>query len=195
MYYYAEKKLAFAMPPRTGSTMFNRLLLEWGAKALNPDRHAKPSEVIISEPHTIYGFFRDPLDRYLSMVRYFRAIIDKWYILVTNPNYFNSVGMTAEEIQQITYDQFIDFPVEGAVVKYYKDPQIDWLANAELLNFNNYRPEVLRVARMFDVKEVTISLLNDSEKTNEQPSQRVIDYVRSFYAEDYRLGRERGLLI
>lgn len=195
MYYDTQRKLAFVMPPRTGTTMFSRLLTEWGVTA-HQHKHCKPPEAQIDglNEYVIYGFFRDPLDRYLSLVRYFQMSVEKPEIIKVAKEKFANVGLTIEQVVNASYDDFVDFPETNLAVPFYFDPQVDWLANAQLLDFNNYTQEVLRVARMLGQNQVQIGVLNDSPQSNEIPSQKVIDYVQLRYADDYRLGRERGLL-
>lgn len=180
------------MPPRTGTTTFGRLLNEWGVPEIGLSRHTKPTEVEINEPHKLYGFFRDPLDRYMSLVRYYKMIVANPEFRKANEKGLSEIGTTVEEVQAMTYEEFIDFYMKGVNVTFYMHPQVDWLANAELLDFNNYTAEILRIAKMFNVKQVTFGILNDSFKTDELPTQRVIDYVQSRYSEDYRLWRERA---
>jgi hypothetical protein len=194
MYYDAQRKLAFVMPPRTGTTMFSQLLKSWGVPEIGNSRHSKPSEVTITELHTLYGFFRDPLDRYISLVRYYKMIIAEPSMRKSNEENFAKFGMTVADVQALTYAQFIDFAAQGVTVTFYMHPQTDWLANAQLLNFNNYTQEILRVAKMLGQTQVRVGKLNESTPSDEVPSQRVIDYVQARYSDDYRLGRERGLL-
>ena len=72
MYYDEQRKLAFVMPPRTGTTMFSKLLTEWNVPLAGFSKHTKPSEIQLSQidQYTIYGFFRNPVDRFLSLLRY-----------------------------------------------------------------------------------------------------------------------------
>lgn len=193
MYYDTQRKLAFVMPPRTGTTMFSRLLTEWGVSEIGISRHTKPSEVTIEEPHTLYGFFRDPLDRYMSLVRYYKMMLSDSTTQKGISEKLALIGMTVSDVQALSYEQFIDFSTQG-IATFYMHPQVDWLANAQLLDFSNYTPEILRVARMLGQTQVRVGVMNDSTPNDEVPSQRVIDYVQSRYADDYRLGRERGLL-
>ena len=182
------------MPPRTGTTMFSRLLTDWGVAAHN-SRHTKPSDSQIDgfNEYVVYGFFRDPLDRYLSLVRYFKMSVEKPTVIETAKEKFANVGLTVEQVINASYDDFVDFPETNLAVPFYFDPQVYWLANAQLLDFNNYTQEVLRVARMLGQNQVQIGVLNDSPQSNEIPSQKVIDYVKSRYADDYRLAKERRL--
>ena len=151
----------------------------------------KPSEVTIEnfDQYQIYGFFRNPLDRFLSLVRYAQQEFTKFEKFNTD------AGMSADEIKLLTYDQFFDnFSKFNSFVPFYFDPQVEWIANANLLDFNNYNAEILRVARLLDITQVEIAKHNWTENSEEQPLQKVIDFVQSYYADDYRLGRERGLL-
>ena len=194
MYYDTQRKLAFVFPPRTGTTMFSRLLTDWGVAVYN-NKHTKPSEAQIDRfnEYVVYGFFRNPLDRYLSLVRYFQMSIQKPTVIEAAKEKFANVGLTVEQVINASYDDFVDFPETNLAVPFYFDPQVYWLANAQLLDFNNYTQEVLRVARMLGQNQVQIGVLNDSPQSNEIPSQKVIDYVKSRYADDYRLAKERRL--
>jgi hypothetical protein len=190
MYYDEQRKLAFVLPTRTGTTTFSMLLRDWGATKVE-GIHPKPDEAQIENfnEYKIYGFFRNPLDRFLSLLRYIREgkIIAK--------NFYANCGITGFEFSAFTYDQMLDaFPKYQPLVPKFFDPQVAWLANATALDFNNYTAEILRVARMFDVKQVNLAVNNWTDSGAEVPSQQVIDYVQSTYADDYRLGRERGLL-
>jgi len=110
-------------------------------------------------------------------------------------HFCKSFDITPEQFKQMNYDQMLDaFPKYQALMPKFFDPQILWLQNANVLDFNNYTAEILRVARMFGVTQVNISVNNWTDSTDEVPSQRVIDFVQAQYADDYRLGRERGLL-
>lgn len=190
MYYDARRKLAFVMPPRTGTTTFSQLLKKWGAVRADFS-HPKPSDVQIADfdQYAVYGFFRNPLDRFLSLVRYVRDGN------IFFGNFYVDCGITHEQFKQMNYEQMLDaFPKYQPLISKFFDPQIAWLENATVLDFNNYAAEVLRVARMFDVTQVNLSVNNWSDNSGEIPSQRIIDFVQSQYADDYRLGRERGLL-
>lgn len=189
MYYNAQRKLAFVMPPRTGSTMFSALLKLWNVPLIGNEHHAIPKSVHISEPHTIYGFFRNPLDWFLSLLRFMQKQSHKW------ANVQQAIKLSATEIKLLPYDDLIDaFPTYSTVIEQYFYPQTKWLENAQLLDFCNYHAEILRVARMLDVTQVHVGVMNDTNNSGVLPSQRVIDFVQSQYADDYRLGRERGLL-
>lgn len=191
MYYDTQRKLAFVMPPRTGTTMFETLLKQWGVPSVGQNKHLKPSEVQLDgiEQYTIYGFFRDPVDRFLSMLRHMQQKYGSLEKLTTDMN------LSADQIKALNYDGLVDlFPKYQNTFPFYFHGQTEWLANAQLLDYRNYVPEILRVARMLDVTQVYVGVMNQTDNTGVAPSQRVIDFVQSQYADDYRLGKERGLL-
>lgn len=190
MLYYKTKKLAFYMPPRTGTTTFSSLLRQWGA-VISDRKHAKPNEIDSSTfvDYTFYGFYRDPLERFLSLLRHMQQKYS------AQENVVAAMGISTEDIKTLTYDQLVDFfPTYEKVSTFYYSPQVEWLSNAEVLDFKKYNQEVLRVARMFDVNKVHLGTLNASVNTGLVPSQKVIDFVQTYYLDDYRFGRDRGLL-
>lgn len=189
MYYSPEYKLAFVMPPRTGTTMLSSFLKQQNLPFIGVNRHIKPADFNIdgADQYKFCGFYRNPLDRFLSLLRHLQQ--------QSNPALLKIAGTDANGFKSLDYDQLLElFPQFQKIFSAYFSPQIDWLVNAETLDFNNYVPEFLRVARMLNVSKVYVAIMNDTEKPDVAPSQKVIDYVQSYYADDYRLGRERGLL-
>jgi len=184
MYYDAQRKLAFVFPIRTGSTTFYKILENAGLASVSGEKHILMRDALVKMPelqnYSVYGFFRDPVDRFLSIKRYMLQLVPR-ILQYTNPK-----GL--EFVKNEDY--------ENAVLELpgYFTKQTDWLETATLLDFRNYTPEVLRVMKMLDIKQVSISVNNWTENSDEVPSQKVIDFVQSYYADDYRLGRERGLL-
>lgn len=184
MYYDPQRKLAFVFPIRTGSTTLYKILGDSGLIPIPDAKHIFIDDAIIKIPelkdYAVYGFFRDPVDRFLSIKRYLFQIVKN------TVQRMNPVGLEFLEKE--------DYENATAKLHLYFTPQTKWLNNATLLDFRNYTPEVLRVMKMLDVKQVSIAVNNWTENSDEVPSQRVIDFVQSYYADDYRLGRERGLL-
>lgn len=186
MYYDAQRKLAFVFPPRTGSTTFVSILKKLGLPAVSSnDKHILPKDAFVQMPelqeYALYGFFRDPVDRFLSTNR---------YILQNSPEILKLIHpMAFEFLQQEKY------PELAAEMPIYFYKQVDHLENANLLDFKNYTSEILRVAKMLGVKQINFARTNATLKDDGVPSQKLIDFVQSHYADDYRLGRERGLLV
>lgn len=185
MYYDTQRKLVFVMPTKTGSQTLLSLLKSWGLSSIEGDMHTKLKDIPDIQSYTVYGFFRNPLDRFLSSLRYIKERRIASIIL----------DIPYETVSAYSYDQFVDnFQLLNSKLNYYFDPQVEWLEGANLLDFNKFDLEILRVARMFDVQQVNIPVMNDTVPVNEVPSQKVIDFVQSYYAADYQLGREKGLL-
>lgn len=191
MIYCPERKLAFAMPPRTGTTTFSRLLKEWGFQEHQYQRHLKPKEVTIDgfEKYQLYGFFRDPLERFLSLLRYMQLMYSYW------DQVKSKLGYTESQWQSLSYDELIDlFPSYEKILPFYFDPQVTWLETANVLDFRNYDLEVLKIAKLLEIKKVTIAVHNHTELSAEKPSQKVIDFVKNYYDADYRFGAEKGMI-
>lgn len=171
--------------------MFSKLLTQWGLPLAGEGKHKKPSEVQLDniEQYTSYGFFRDPVDRFLSILRHMQQQYSAYKGLVKD------IGLASNQIKLLGYDELVDlFPKYENTFPFFMHTQTAWLANAQLLDYRNYVPEILRVARMLDVTQVYVEIMNETENPGIAPSKKVIDFVQSQYADDYRLGRERGLL-
>lgn len=167
--------------------MFSALLKSWNVSVIGAKHHDLPVNVKISEPYEIYGFFRNPLDRFLSLLKFMKNQIHKW------GNFRLAIGLSENQIRALSYDELLDaFPKYETLMDVYFLPQSEWLKAANLLDFNNYTQEILRVAKMLGQTQVLVGKLNESTPSDEVPSQRVIDFVQSYYADDYRLWQERA---
>lgn len=193
MYYDPIRKIAFVMPPRTGSTTFSNLLKSWGVpNLLSTNKHAKPNESGIENlnDYTFYGFYRNPLDRFLSLLRFLQQMPEMARLTSS------LIGINQKEFENLSLNDLIDnFPKYENIFPFYFNSQCKWLENSVALDFNNYAAEILRVARMFGVTQVNLAVNNWTNNFQETTPQKVIDFVQSYYADDYSLGRERGLLI
>lgn len=186
MHYCQQRKIAFVMPAKTGTTTFEHFLKLWELESVNGNRHIFYYEALDIKPdladYKFIGFFRNPLERFLSICR---------YVYLTPSQKFSKFVDYPDDI----YESYIDTVQNSVNSKMYiSSPQVQWLQNADLLDYRNYEMEILKVARMFEQTKVTMIKANGTPPCNVVPSQRVIDFVQSYYEDDYRLGRERGLL-
>lgn len=195
MYYFPDRKLAFVLPTRTGSTVLSYFLENNGGLfyvRMARIQHIQLHEIELEnfDQYAVYGFFRDPLDRFLSCLRNIQQFF------TTIKKFMDETNIPKEDFLKLNYDQLLDVVCDhkNPEVHRFLSPQVAWLANVNLLNFKNYTAEFLRVARLLDKKEVRLGVINSTVKSSEIPSQRIIDYVYSKYADDYRLGKEKGLL-
>lgn len=189
MFCCRNRKLVFVMATKTGTHTFSELLDSWGAEHVGNNAHIKLEEaaqyIPDIETYTAYGFFRDPLKRFLSCVRYLRE----------GQFEHRALKKSFSELMQLDYDYFVDnFDWCNNAIPSYFDPQVKWLEKVNVLDFSNFNLEILKVARMFDVSRVHIPVLNYTKDSAEVPSQKVIDFVNSYYLDDYRFGHERGLV-
>jgi len=194
MIYLAEPKMAFGMPLRTGSTTFATLLKEWGAAEFpNPSRkHAYLCDVIKSMPeivdYKLYGFMRNPLDRYLSIIRYMQKSEIAHF-------FAHELGISIQEFYSLTPNSLHTLlapnldKINTKITAFFA-PQTAWLKDAELLDFENYELEILKIARFLGKTHVTIPHLN-ATNNKEPATDEVKDFVQSYYADDCTLWKER----
>ena len=97
-----------------------------------------------------------------------------------------------ETLQTVSYEQLVDvFPIIEERCKIIFDPQSKWYTspNVEPLNFNNMEAELRRVTGNFKLSFVRSNTSTDFGRS--VITQKVVDFVRSHYAEDYALVKDR----
>ena len=182
------------MPPRTGSTSLTKLLNEWGAKLAVPEneggKHCFIKDAIKRMPelaeYKFYGFMRNPVDRYVSLLRYLQQGRQV-------PIIANDLGVPEKQIGSTppsTLHRLLLPKFDEFILKRYFIAQTAWLNGAELLNFENYDLELLKIARLLGKTRVTIPRLNGTIH-NETISDDIKDFVRHYYADDCALWKER----
>lgn len=178
---------AFLFPPKCGSQTAMRFLDECGWKSTH-QAHAVPEFLIKKYPnlrnYRIYAFFRNPLARFESAVLYakqaglYHKLMDEFLL---NQN----INKTRETV---SYDDIVDvFPAVKQTFGIIFKPQVDWyqVPNVTPLNFNNYESEIRRITGN---AEIPLVIRNKSTKFGKSViTQKVIDFVRNEYADDYRL--------
>lgn len=171
MRYCDKRKLVFFFPSRTGSTTFDYLLGEWGAKNyLDEARHIHPSDAVKKYPEVAdykkYGFFRNPMDRFISIVKHTKRY--------PSPR--------SESLHVTEYYNFFD--------KRFFGTQTKALEGCELLDFDNFESEITKVAGMFGFGKPIIPKSNSAAHLEFVPDQRTIDFVAEFFADDFKLGEQ-----
>lgn len=191
MYFCQERKVAFFMPTRTGSTTLKNIFDSWGLATVEGKRHCLPEDAQNFIPdiaeYKTYGFFRDPLERYLSCIR----------LLQQKHQYMQQSFESDAIVKKLTIG--MDYVTMMEITSHISDerafmfrPQVDWLANCELLDFDNYTAEVLKIARMFDKTQIKIQRHNHTDRSLvSDPCDEVKAFVREKYAADYALAKDR----
>ena len=169
MRYCDTRKLIFFFPARTGSTTFDYLLEEFGTKRIRDmHRHEFPKTILEAYPkfadYKRYGFFRNPLDRFISAVKHIKK----------NPH------------PMMEGISFKDYP-RVADPKFFAK-QVDTLEGCELLDFDNYDAEIAKIADLFGYKRTLfIPKSNTSSDVTVEVDNDTTEFVRDYYAGDYKL--------
>lgn len=219
MLFNKEQMVCFYEPTKTGSTTARNFLMRQGWNMLKPI-HGKPDAFISKYPslaeYKSYVFFRNPLDRFLSIIHHIKRGSETRYldafrtnensVKTTNPN-GDTLRTWADVIADIspkddpekTLANFTYEDVANNFDKFQPDfgyalrPQISWMnaPNLEVLDFDNYESELRRISGAADPDAYPIALLNVSpDKYRGEVTPAVVDFVRAAYAEDYQFAKD-----
>ena len=178
MRYCRHRKIVFFFASRTGGTSLVYLLNSWGVPSINiPSfsgeyiRHLIPKEAETYIPdlknYTRYCFFRNPTERFISACKFYRQTYD--------------FDLTADAVVS-NFDYYKEQPT------FFK--QINYFDNVQLLDFENYEDEIRKIGLLFGKENFKISKINVSGPKRLQISNAVLDFIKDYYAEDYKLGKE-----
>jgi hypothetical protein len=173
MLFHKPTKVAFVLPPKTGTTSLVLYLRKLDFKFV-PDKdfsvsnigHPFPKNLIAIHSnlanYKMYGFFRNPLDRYVSIIKMLKRL-----------------GKT------ITPNEFLDLNVGVLLAK-----QIDWLdyPNMTVLNFERFNEEVKALGERYGRSDIPVPKLNVSSMVVEVTDD-IKQFVRDYYAADYAFAK------
>lgn len=196
-----KRKIAIFLVPKTGTRslckLFKNVELE-----MNSYAHTNYKQFMAhykDDNYEFFAFYRDPLDRFISGLRYVKRSKSRYPTLL-HKYYGNSVKISCicskeyneldEEIKQkiedIELDWFLknwDFDTDLVFQK-----QINWLnyPKIQLLDFKKYDEEVLKLASKFNFIPSIVPKENVSLKLkNDFVSADVVNFVEKQYKEDY----------
>lgn len=211
-----QKKIVIFLTPKTGTytlckTFYGKGLDECGHNHENytsfrslsnrdPDKYGDPSK------YTAYAFYRDPVERAVSMLRY----IKRWR---THDFFHAFYG------NEIKISSFHDNPYEelSPELKAINDAvplievfrkmthqrdnvyrkQVHWLDFPEVqpLAFSRFEHEVRRLAKDLDLNIGEIPVGNSSVKIEylDHLSQDDVEEIKEYYFEDYKYFNDRGI--
>lgn len=174
MMFCKERQVVFFMPPRTGTTTLSSKLRELGFLGSNlvgegnPNpRHLTYEFVIKNYPefknYKLYGFYRDPEDRFLSTLNFCNA--DK--------QMFNSM------FSKVFLDNWVSFR-----------PQVDFLVypKVTVLDFGKFQQELEAVLGKDCIKTPVLKLNSVSKTTVVNSDLR--QYIQRMYRDDYELSEK-----
>lgn len=177
MLFYKEKQLAFVLNPKSGSTAARAFLLGLGMKHVPTSEddhiiarvHLTPDKAFAAYPnltgYTTYGFFRNPLNRFISGISNIHEKLEGNFDKLFSPHYFPHTLFR---------------------------PQIDWLdyPNVTVLDYANYKDEMKRIAELFGVSGIAPQKMNTTKSPMRRETTPAIEaFVREKYAADYEFAK------
>lgn len=210
-----EKKIAVLLTPKTGTFTLCSLFHKRGLDVCKHihENYSRFESICKSdnsygsiEDYTVYAFYRDPLDRALSMLRY----IKRW----RTHNLFHAIYGNDVKISSLEENRYEDLSPELKALNdtvplievfrkmhYHRDfvyrNQTHWISHprVKLLDYSNYEAEVRMLADQFEIDIPDVPVLNASIRSNEldiltfEEQQEIMRY----YAKDYEFLESKGL--
>lgn len=190
MIFHKEKKLCMFLPPKTGTQTARAFLLGAGWHIISP-QHEAPEFHLAKYPNLTgyksYVYLRNPLDRFVSGVLFLKQNAVSRYF-----KQFLEMRGIDTPLEYLTYEQFLDVLEEtnNQFAKIFS-PQVTWMThpNTEVLDFDNYEAEIRRISDDHTSPLITYNKSTDFGRS--VVTQKVIDFVRQYYAADYALAKDR----
>lgn len=211
-----KRRIVIFMPPKTGTVSLHRIFrdrdldvcehghgnyINFSLSCREDESYGKP------EDYTAFAFYREPLDRAKSMLRYikrrkchevFHAVYgNQVKISCLQPNtYF---GLSPELKKMNDEIRLIDVFRKMTHVRdtAYKK-QVNWLnyPNMNLLNYNDYDNEIRKLTELFGFH---IDIIPRANMSIHVPDADVMtedeeNEIKEFYKDDYEFLNSKGLL-
>lgn len=193
MLFHKAKQLCLFQVPKTGTTTARNFLPAIGWKYLPPE-HGEPAHFLSHYPnlnnYKMFAFVRNPLQRFESSILFLKALHTERFF----QEVLDKVGLD-KPIKDVSYDDFVDY--FDAFDKRYPiilDRQVKWFSDSrvEALDFDNYETELRKICETTNPQKRPIGWLNSTKAVaKSEITQKVIDFVRSHYAADYALAKDR----
>lgn len=181
MMFHRGTKTAFVLPPKTGTTTLVfcleklnfRLLPQ--KKYIGDNRHPFPKEFLKTYPvlneYKFYGFFRNPLDRFQSLLSMSGMLFKK----IDHKNYEKSLIKNFNSIESL---------------KRVPKNQVEWLDYPiiKVLDFDNFEKEVSQIGKAHGREDLEIPRLNASSR-HTVATDEMKTFVREYYSADYQFAK------
>jgi hypothetical protein len=188
MLFNKETQKAILLAPKTGTTTSRQFLKSAGWNVI-PPYYQYPEFYIQKYPnlqnYTIYLFLRDPVDRFVSAIKH-----------------MNREPIFSEQLSEMLQNNSADISIYEKAVNCFDElknqfgiffePQSRWAtpSNVEILDFDNYESELRRITGADE--SVKVPVLNKAPEADLGPvSDQVREFIKTAYAEDYALAKER----
>lgn len=180
MLFHKPTKTAFVLPPKNGTTSLMTYLRKLDFRFV-PNKefqitnigHPFPRDLVAIHPnlanYATYGFFRNPLDRYLSIVKMYKRL---GKLIV--PSDFEQQNQLSSGIPREIFAR-----------------QIEWLDHPGLtvLNFDNYDVEVKAIGERHGRPDLPVPKMNVG-KFEVEVTPEITAFVRDYYAVDYQFAKD-----
>ena len=218
MIYSAEKSVAIFLNPKTGTTSLvdcfqntTVTFLECWHNHKNLTHFVKKFEPNLTKTK-MFCFYRDPLERMLSMWNYIRTTPghmvkllhyfygNKFNISHLNQDPFHSLSSEMQDaLAQINIIKFLNSGFQRVSPNWpLLYPQRDWLDfdNIELLPYSKFEAGVATIAEALGIDDYSLNRLNTKETIPNDPliTQEEIDYIISYSKKDYDFFQFKGIL-
>lgn len=174
MIFFKQHKVCFAFPPKTGTSTAEAFLLKASGYTRLQYRHHLPfslKDKSVLDGYKVYSFLRNPLDRTVSCFKSYMALFS-----------------------YSSYDEFINnFDKHIKPDNLIFLPQAAWFKGADViaLDFDNYEVQIRKATAGLGLDDVPVIALNQSPKTDALVTEKVVDFVKTKYAEDCALWKAK----
>lgn len=202
------------MVPKTGTfTLYNLFYGKIDVCGHNHE-HLKRFEMISKKDgsfgsplaYTMYAFYRNPVERAVSMLRY----IKRW----RTHNFFHSFYGDTFRMSCLEENEYESLSPEMKKLNdevrlidvfrkmtYLRDnvyrKQVHWLdcEHINLLNFDDYDNELRKLSDLLEINITEVSIYNPSIKIDylDQLSTEEVDEIKEYYKEDYDFFNKKGI--
>lgn len=190
MVFNKQSKLAFVCPTRTGSTTLHTYLREKNWFRLK-EKHANLYELIVNYPnlkdYKIYGFLRNPLERFESCVLYAKQN----YVFSSVLNRRVAEAGIQKTIEEMSYEDVVDnFSKLFGFGGYLFKPQVFWLNDPRVtvLDFHNRKTELEKVIGPITDEIPKLNASTDFGRS--VVTDKVRSFVREYFTADYQLAKD-----
>jgi len=178
--FHKPTKTAFVLPPKNGTTSLMVFLRKLDFKYV-PNKnfeitnigHPFPNDLVKIHPnllnYTVHGFFRNPLDRYVSIVKMYMRLGQ----LITPGHFINPKNDESKLPNELLARQ----------IEWFDHPKIS------VLDFDNYENEVVQIGKTYGYSDLPVPKLNVGKFAVEVTSE-IEEFVRDYYAADYQFAKD-----
>lgn len=191
MVFNKQTKQAFIHPAKTGTQTIRAFLKSVGWKELSMTH--SPLDVLIEKypnlnDYTVYGFLRNPLSRFESAVLHLKRgpVIDNFFRKALRENGIDS------SLEAVSYETIVNvFPQVLRGTGGFLQPQSYWLSHPQVtvLDFDNLETELRRISGNTTQPIEMLNTATDFGRS--EITQTVRDFVKSQYADDYELAKNK----